>query len=200
VRDPSLGAVHIERAKDIARTSLQEARRSVWNLLPRALEEQGLEEAIRQAVDAFSDAGGARATLEVEGDPCVATLEVEGASCTLPSDVQVALLRIVQEALTNVRKHASARSVAVRLTYARDSVSVTVADDGNGIDREAALRSAGRGGGFGVQAMTQRARILGGTLEFGPRPGGGTQVQAHIPLRDSGPAATAAPRVAQPQS
>jgi nitrate/nitrite-specific signal transduction histidine kinase len=174
-RDPSLAAAHIERAKDLARTSLQEARRSVWNLLPRALEEQGLESALKTEVRSFSEAGPETATIEVEGEPR-----------TLSSDVQVALLRIVQEGLTNARKHARAQHVRVRLAFARDAVSVSVEDDGAGFDDEAAARSRGRGGGFGLEGMTQRARLLGGTLDVGSGAQGGTRVEARIPLREDG--------------
>ena len=91
---------HLDRAKTLARESLQEARRSVWDLLPRALEEQSLDSALAAEVGEFDRVGRERASFEVRGR-----------SRELPAAVQAALLRISQESLTNVRRHAAATRV-----------------------------------------------------------------------------------------
>jgi len=91
----------------------------------------------------------------------------------LPSAVELVAYRIVQEALTNVTRHARARSVAIRLGYA-DEVTVEVTDDGVG---GPAVE------GNGITGMRERAAALGGTVEAGPRPSGGFRVAARLPAR-----------------
>ncbi|MFV2179491.1 sensor histidine kinase [Actinomadura sp. LOL_016] len=107
-----------------------------------------------------------------------------------PPEVGVAAYRIVQEALTNVVKHAGAASVDVRLTRADGDLVVRVADDGRGPSAVPPPgRPAGTGpdpggapSGFGVLGMIERARSIGGTLDAGPRPGGGFTVTAVLPI------------------
>ncbi|MFF0729461.1 sensor histidine kinase [Streptomyces sp. NPDC004134] len=101
----------------------------------------------------------------------------EGAARPLPPGLDLTAYRIVQEALTNVAKHAGAGEARVRLAYAHDRLTVSVSDDGG----------AGRpppppGGGFGLIGMRERARTAGGSLRAGPRPDGGYTVTAELPL------------------
>ena len=161
---------HLERAKELARESLQEARRSVWDLMPRALEERSLDMALAREVGQFDSAGRERASFEVRGR-----------SRELPSDVQAALLRIGQESLTNVRRHAAANEVRLELSYEANCVRLKVSDDGAGFDLDAA-RARGRGGGFGLSGMEQRVRQLGGRLELRATVGEGTAIEATIKL------------------
>jgi signal transduction histidine kinase len=98
-------------------------------------------------------------------------LEHDGAPPPMPAPVELAAYRIVQEALTNVTRHAQARTATVRLRY-EDGVSVEVTDDGIGGRAEA---------GNGIAGMRERAAALGGTIEAGPRPGGGFRVAARLP-------------------
>ena len=161
---------HLERAKELARESLQDARRSVWDLMPRALEERSLDAALAAEVQTFAVAGRERARFDLRGR----TRE-------LPSTVQAALLRIEQESLTNVRRHAAADEVVVELSYEADCVRLRIEDDGGGFDVSEA-RSRGRGGGFGLRGMEQRARQLGGSLELRGS-ASGTVVEATIPAR-----------------
>ena len=95
----------------------------------------------------------------------------------LPIGAGLAVYRIVQEALTNVLKHAGPQATAyVQLRWARNDVEVTISDDGRGA-------AAGRGsGGTGLDGMRERATIFGGTLSAGPRRGGGYVVRARLPL------------------
>ncbi|WP_180687054.1 sensor histidine kinase [Streptomyces gossypiisoli] len=97
----------------------------------------------------------------------------------LPHEVQAAAYRVVQEALTNVRRHAAdATEVAVDLTYEDHALRVTVRDDGRGGTR---IPHAARGGGFGLVGLTERVTALGGDLRTGPRPGRGWEVTAVLP-------------------
>jgi signal transduction histidine kinase len=98
----------------------------------------------------------------------------------LPSTVDAAVYRIVQEALTNVVRHACARHVAIRLCMDGSNLTVTVDDDGR--SGESALPSQSRGGGDGIPGMLERAAALGGDLKAGPRPGGGFRVEARLPV------------------
>ena len=115
----------------------------------------------------------------VTGDP---TLPVEltehgTAPTDIPSSVGLSLFRVVQEALTNVRKHAGhVRIVTVKLTYAPDRVDVHIADDGRGAS--VAINEDGHG----LVGMRERMALCGGTVTAGPRPGGGWQVRASAPL------------------
>jgi signal transduction histidine kinase len=116
---------------------------------------------------ARTDATGLSVRLEREGEPL-----------PLPTPVDVAAFRIVQEALTNVVRHAAATTAVVRIAYRPEGLTVEVDDDG----RTAA--TAGPGGGSGIVGMRERAESVGGSLEAGPRPGGGFRVRARLPLRE----------------
>jgi signal transduction histidine kinase len=103
--------------------------------------------------------------------------ETEGDVHPLPFGVDVAAYRIVQEALTNVARHAGQASATVRLDYGDDELTVEVEDDGNG-----ASATSTHGSGKGVVGMRERAAALGGELEAGPKPEGGFRVRARLPL------------------
>ena len=121
----------------------------------------------------------ARAGVRVE-------VRIEGTPAELPPGVDLAAYRIVQEALTNVVRHAGPATARVAVRYAPDRVAVEVADDGRGGD-------PGRDhGGHGIAGMRERAALYGGSLEAGPRTGGGFRVAASLPL-DEGSMTGAAP-------
>ena len=164
-------ALHLESAKALARYCLQEARRSVWNLLPQALEQHSLESALRTEVRRFGGEGREAASFASDGE-----------CAELPPHVQSALFRICQESLTNIRKHARARNVQVELACAPGLVSLSISDDGVGIDPASAERSRSEGGGFGLLGMEQRAVQLGGTFSIESQPGHGTVVRVEVPL------------------
>ena len=109
-----------------------------------------------------------------EGTPT--RLTVTGEACPLPAGVDLALYRIVQEALTNVRRHARASRCEVRLHYGADAVCVEIVDDGPGADPGSA------GSGHGLVGMRERADLYGGELVAGPRPEGGFGVRARLPV------------------
>jgi signal transduction histidine kinase len=96
----------------------------------------------------------------------------------VPAPVDFAAFRIVQESLTNVRRHAGARSVRIEVTYRRDALEIVVRDDGNG--RAATARAPA--GGHGIDGMRARAVALGGTLTAGPHPDGGFEVRCALPV------------------
>jgi PAS domain S-box-containing protein len=169
---------HLASAKTLARESLQQARRSVWNLLPQELERRNLEDALREEVRRFADAGREKAHFVLSGD-----------SRELRPDVQAALLRICQESLTNVRRHAHAQEVRVELTFHSDAISLRVQDNGIGFDMHAPRPKDKQVGpsaelrtGFGLVGMEQRARLLKGSFGISGEKGKGTVVEVRIPL------------------
>ncbi len=108
----------------------------------------------------------------------------EGFREAFPQEVGVELLRVLREALTNVRRHSRARSVEVRLQTEGETLVAEVTDDGRGFDPEAAQ------GGVGLVGMSERVEGLGGKIEVRSPPGGGTKVMVRVPLGDG----TQAPR------
>jgi signal transduction histidine kinase len=106
---------------------------------------------------------------------------VRGERPAVPLGADLAAYRIVQEALTNVLKHAGTASVDVLVCYGADTVHLEVVDDGRG----AASRGADGGAGHGLVGMRERAALYGGTLEVGPRPGGGFRVAATLRCEDT---------------
>jgi signal transduction histidine kinase len=103
--------------------------------------------------------------------------EVSGTPRTLPAGVDQAAFRIVQEALTNVARHAGPATAVIRVGYGERDLTVQVEDNGSGSGQ-----GSTSGGGNGIPGMRERASALGGELEAGPRPGGGFQVLARLPL------------------
>ena len=106
-------------------------------------------------------------------------LAVEGEARQLPQGVDLSAYRVVQEALTNTLRHAHAASARVRLAYAADALTVEVTDDGRGA-AAAMLETPHRG--YGLVGMRERVGMIGGELVAGPRPGGGFEVRARLPL------------------
>ncbi|MCX5387206.1 sensor histidine kinase [Streptomyces sp. NBC_00083] len=107
-------------------------------------------------------------------------LAVRGEKRPLPPSVGLTVFRIVQESLTNARKHAGTARAEVRLTYEPRAVSVEVSDDGTGAGP--ARTGGGTGSGYGLMGMRERAVLHGGTLEAGPLDGAGFRVAATLPL------------------
>lgn len=155
---------HVDMALATARENLAEARTLVTALTPAALESGTLGDIVHRVTDTT----GAEAGIRAES-------EVTGTARRLATRTEVVLLRVCQEALANVRKHAGARQVSVRLCYADEKVRLTVADDGSGFDLDAAKA------GYGLRGMRDRVRQVGGTVEVTSSPGGGTEVSAEVP-------------------
>ncbi|MFD5426705.1 sensor histidine kinase [Streptomyces sp. NPDC127084] len=110
--------------------------------------------------------------------------KIEGTPRSLPSGVELTAYRIVQEALTNTRKHGGPDTAAsVRLVYFDDGLGLLVEDDGRGASREMYEDGGADGKGHGLIGMRERVGMVGGTLDAGPRPGGGFRISALLPLK-----------------
>ncbi|MFF7601186.1 sensor histidine kinase [Streptomyces mirabilis] len=127
------------------------------------------------------------------------TVSTEGEPQQLTPAADLTAFRIVQEALTNVTKHAAAKTARVRLAYSHDRLTLTVADDGGAL-RSAPPTPQVPGGGFGLIGMRERAQSVGGRLRAGPRPGGGFEVRAELPLGETALAIRSRPGARPPSA
>ena len=168
--DPAPAGEHLDRAAALARHSLGEARRSVHNLVPAALEEDDLPGALKKTVAGWAERTSVRAQFTVTG-----TVE------PLHDEVGATLLRITEEALANAARHAGATRAGVTLSYMGDEITLDVRDDGCGFDPAAVTPHSGTGG-FGLGGMRARAERIAGTVEIEAEPGRGTAVSARVPL------------------
>ncbi|WP_404788375.1 PAS domain S-box protein [Altericista sp. CCNU0014] len=153
---------HLDLIKELARTGLVEARRSVVALRPQLLEEGSLQSALHRLVAQFRTAA-----LET-----TLYYEIEGAVYSLPTEVESNLLRMGQEALTNAIKHANADEIRVELVYERDRVCLRVKDNGQGFG----VGSIPASEGFGLLGMSERAERIGAQLTIRSQPGQGTEI------------------------
>ena len=170
VRTESREAASLAEARSIAESALQSVRDMSQMLHPSMLDDFGLPETLQTYLRGFSKRSGVRAQITTER-----------MDERLPADVEVGLYRIVQEALTNVLKHAKASTCTVRLVHREDHVHLTVDDDGRGIESAVdPVASARRG--LGIIGMRERAASLNGTFTIHNRPEGGTQISVRLPL------------------
>jgi len=172
---PEAATRRLEEAGQVARASLGEARRAIWALRPEPLEHGSLGRALGELAAGFGSQTGIDTQAAVTGE-----------EVGLAAEAQEALLRVAQEALANVRKHASAHRVRLTLSYLDDATLLDVCDDGVGFD-PAAPAGSGPGGGFGLAGMRERLGAHGGTLTVEAAPGQGTTVAAALPRGPAGP-------------
>jgi signal transduction histidine kinase len=161
---------HLEEAVS---SSLARLRTLVFDLRPAQLDDDGLAAALREYLAEAAGQGGFTAELrdDIEQEP--------------PAEVRVIAYRICQEALTNVRVHARASRVEVRLEEARVGLLVSVADDGEGFDPDR-VRATPRRGHVGLTSMSERATMADGWCRIDSAPGQGTTVRFWLPTKDSG--------------
>lgn len=167
--DSEKGRKDLARVLQLVQQTVGEARYVIADLRPTALDDLGLGAAVRLQVEKISDEGSQVDYEEALGDE------------RLPAEVETALFRITQEALTNVRKHAPSARVRITLRHLNNSVRLHVRDWGPGFDLEKATEGGGPGERLGLSSMRERVALLGGRLEVRSRPGEGTDVVAEIP-------------------
>jgi len=164
----------LDRARELAQLTLQEARAAISGLRPPVLDDLGLSGGL---------ASLARSIPQVEID---LTIDTDLADTRLPDHIELALYRIAQECLQNVVKHAKA--TRARLTFALDQgdhgevARLEIIDDGVGFDTLEHPLGSDEMGGYGLLSMAERAEIVGGRLNIRSRPGTGTAVTATIPI------------------
>jgi PAS domain S-box-containing protein len=167
--DTEEGRKDLARVLQLVQQTVGEARYVIADLRPTALDDFGLGAAVRLQVEKISDEGCEVDYEEALGDE------------RLPSEVETALFRVTQEALTNVRKHAPSARVKISLRHLNNSVHLRVRDWGPGFDPEQATDGGGPGERLGLSSMRERVALLGGSLEVRSTLGEGTEVVAEIP-------------------
>jgi two-component system NarL family sensor kinase len=156
----------VDQALRLARTSLDEARRSVLDLRAAPLEDRSLPDALRALAETYAATAGLPVGLDLPASPR-----------PLPVRVEVGLYRMVQEALTNIRRHAQANRATVRLRLTPRQARLSIEDDGRGFDPAQVPPER-----FGLIGLNERARLLGGRLQVRSRPGAGTRLDVIVPL------------------
>ena len=165
------------RLKDIAETArraLEQARRIAHNLRPGLLDELGLAKAVRASAEKAVQASGVSVAVVLD--------DVDG---LLPSEFEVNLFRIAQEAMTNVLKHARASQASIALTKGPTGIRLVVEDNGRGFEPARLDSVPVERRGFGLRQMAERAKMMGGRVDLQSRPGQGTRLTVEVPLRDS---------------
>ncbi|MTV49919.1 histidine kinase [Heliobacillus mobilis] len=160
----------LRELKEAVRDTLKDVRKIIYDLRPIALDAQGLEPAFKRYVSDFAERTG----LQLE-------CRFLGKDRRLDRPYEVAIFRMVQEVLSNVRKHAQAKKLQFYFEMAPETVTVIVRDDGIGFDPEAMIAYSGEH--FGLVGMKERGELLEGVVEIRSQKGRGTQVLIRIPIQ-----------------
>jgi signal transduction histidine kinase len=160
------GHAAVAALRELVVSTLQDVRRLAVELRPSALDDFGLVTALERLAETHALKAGVRVDVE-------ANIGEE----RLPHDVETALYRIVQEALTNIAKHADANRISIVVARKGNAATVVVEDDGNGFDPDLTT------GGLGLTGMRERVALLGGRLTVETSSGAGTTIAAEVPLR-----------------
>ncbi|MFF8834412.1 sensor histidine kinase [Streptomyces sp. NPDC015130] len=175
---PETAKQALETISTTGRQALAEMRRLLGILRTGEHQEAGEyvpQPDVRQIEDLVEQVRGAGLTVD---------FAIEGSPRPLPSGVELTAYRIVQEALTNTRKHGGPDvGASVRLVYFDDGLGLLVEDDGRGAPQEMYEDGGADGRGHGLIGMRERVGMVGGTLDAGPRPGGGFRISALLPLK-----------------
>lgn len=187
--EPEAAIADLHALRDDIRSAVGDVRGLVEGLRPPALDDLGLGPAVRQEVSSLAVPAGIRADVEV-AEPLP----------EVPAAVEVAIYRIISEAVANVVRHAGATSCRVAIGLRDSAVVAEVSDDGRGFPGDEPgweARASGRAGGHGLTSMRERAEELGGSLQIRTR-SGGTTVTATLPLAERPPRASPVPADARP--
>lgn len=168
--DPDTIKRELKDLKKIAKNTLAEIRKIIFNLRPSALDDLGIEAVARRYCAEFQEETGISVDFVVLGE-----------RIKLDSNVEITLFRVIQEALSNVKKHAMARNVRVKLEFLPEAVNLAVEDDGVGFDIEKLDEK--EGDHFGLTNIRERVDLLSGTVRIRSEIGCGTNIFISIPLR-----------------
>jgi PAS domain S-box-containing protein len=165
--DPDHAVEHVRRARELARESLGEARRSVHALRPQVLERASFPEALQAIISNTTSGTSLRSQFQIHGEPR-----------QLPASIEENFLRIGQEALSNALKHAHATILQTHLRFDSDALRLELRDNGDGF-----VVSDVHDRGIGLIGMKERAEQIGATLTVTSRPGAGTKILAVAPYK-----------------
>jgi signal transduction histidine kinase/cytochrome b subunit of formate dehydrogenase len=159
--------------KELAVDTLEDVHRLIYDLRPSVLDDLGFVAGLRWYAESRLQPAGVRARVRVSGE-----------EQRLPAELETALFRIGQEAMSNVARHAQATNVFLGLDFQDSRIILEVEDDGRGFDPAGIAESAGPRPGWGILGMQERATLLEGTLKIDSVPGSGTRVRVSIPLEE----------------
>jgi ligand-binding sensor domain-containing protein/two-component sensor histidine kinase len=157
---------HLDEAQELVRTGIEDARRAIWELRSQSAESQDFASQLVQMAERVTASSGVKAQVEVHG-----------AYRPLPARTESELLRIAQEAVTNVVHHAQATHVRVYIEYLRRRVKMIISDNGQGFAGDAPSAAEGH---FGITGMQERAQQIGGRVRVTSKEGEGTQVYVEV--------------------
>jgi signal transduction histidine kinase len=168
---PEIRERELREAQALAARSLDELRRLMHDLRPSVLDDLGLVPALRWYAGRHFGARGINIRFEVGPLPA-----------RLPYEMETALFRATQEALTNVSRHAGAETVLVEIAADNGQLALDIEDDGQGFDPSSVVPRPGDMRGLGLLGMRERVELFGGTVTINSKPGHGTHVSIRVPL------------------
>jgi two-component system sensor histidine kinase DegS len=174
-KNPKAGLATVKESKAQLKLAIQEARQVIFNLRPLHYDKMELIPALTNYLKSYEIQSHIAAKFTVTGDEQI-----------LFPRTKIFLFRIIQEALSNVQKHAKADRVSVRLEIDLEMLRVTITDNGVGFDMETALRDPEKWDHFGIKGILERARLVGGEGRVESKKGQGTKVVVEVPLADKG--------------
>lgn len=164
----SSGLEDLQTGREVLNSAIQEVRRISHDLRPSILDDLGLKAGLASLLDQFGEVTGIRCKLNIR-------LPEQ----RLPDDIEISVYRLVQEALTNVERHADATEIVLNIDYQGKLLLLNFADNGRGFESGADAASTG----IGLRNMRERVELLGGTCQISSGPGEGVRLRVHIPLR-----------------
>ena len=156
----------LDDLKDIVRSSVKDIRKIIYDLRPMSLDDLGLVPTLRKYIDDFTTETGIMVELMIRGE-----------ERTLPSSYEITIFRLVQEALTNMRKHSDANSGRVQIEFTRNDIKILIIDDGRGFDQNDDFENS-----YGIISMKERCKLLQGDFKISSEPGKGTRISIVLPL------------------
>jgi two-component system, NarL family, sensor histidine kinase DegS len=170
-KNPKASLATIKESKAQLKLAIQEARQVIFNLRPLHYDKMELIPALKNYLKSYETQSHIKAAFAVAGDEQI-----------LFPRTKIFLFRIIQEALSNVQKHANATRVSIQLEIALEMLRVTITDNGVGFDMGAVLRDPEKWDHFGIKGILERARLVGGEGHITSKKGRGTKIVVEVPL------------------
>ena len=171
-RDPAAARITLSETRTQLKMAIQEARQVIFNLRPLHYDKLDLIPALTNYLKSYETQYRIKTEFSVSGD-----------ETTMPPKTKIFLFRIVQEALSNVEKHAKADHVSVQVSIGKDTLTAVINDNGIGFDVEAVSRNPEKWDHFGVRGIVERARLVRGQAKIESKKGQGTRIVIQVPLK-----------------
>lgn len=174
--DPARCGRTLRQTQHLLKSAIEEARQVVFNLKPLHFERLELHTALKHYLKTYA-----------KQYRIATTVTLKGSERDLYPKTKIFLFRIVQEALSNVQKHAGASAVDVEVSIEKSILTATIRDNGRGFDLPEVSRNPEKWASLGLKGMTERARLMGGRARIDTHPGRGTTIAVEIPLKNKEP-------------